>query len=414
MIRPYGHHMDSIMNLIGKRILLGISGGIAAYKCPELVRQLKKQGAEVRVAMTDSAQHFVTPLALQAVSGNVISHDLFDPTAELSMSHIELAKWADLVLIAPATANIIAKLTAGLADDLLSTLCLATPAPIAIAPAMNQQMYQADITQQNLQKLAQRNNIHIWGPDAGVQACGDVGPGRMLEPQCLVQNIQAFFAATNQLAGLNIVITAGPTREALDPVRYITNHSSGKMGFAIAQAAASLGAQVTLITGPVSLSTPSHVQRINVESALDMHQAVMQQVEQANIFIACAAVADYRAAHIADEKIKKQGDEMSLSLIKNPDIVADVAAMSQRRPFVVGFAAETQNVEQYALLKLQNKKLDLICANDVSSSEQGFNSDNNALTLYWHEGKKSLPLMDKLSLAKQLIKEIVNRYEQKN
>ncbi|WP_392566429.1 bifunctional phosphopantothenoylcysteine decarboxylase/phosphopantothenate--cysteine ligase CoaBC [Utexia brackfieldae] len=405
-----------MMQLLGKKILLGIAGGIAAYKCPELVRLFKKQGAEVRVVMTDSATHFVTPLVLQAVSGHSVSQALFDPAAELSMSHIELAKWADIVLIAPATANLIAKLANGIADDLLSTLCIATAAPIVIAPAMNQQMYQAQVTQENLQRLSARNTIEIWGPDQGFQACGDVGPGRMLEPVQIVEKMIHFYAQSASLfeAPLHIVITAGPTREAIDPVRYISNHSSGKMGFALAQAAAKLGAKVTLISGPVNLATPDNIDRINIVSALEMQHAVMSQVEQADIFIACAAVADYRAAHIEPQKIKKQADESQLLLVKNPDIVATVAHLAENRPFVVGFAAETQDIENYALQKLRTKNLDLICANDVSKPQQGFNADQNAITIYGNAFKKTLPLMEKTALAEQLIQEIVKRYEENN
>lgn len=401
------------MNLANKHILLGISGGIAAYKCPELVRQLKKLGAQVHVVMTDSAKHFVSELSLQAVSGNKVSDNLFDSSAELSMGHIELAKWADLILIAPATANIIAKLAHGIADDLLTTLCLATKAPIAIAPAMNQQMYQADITQQNITQLAHRG-LHIWGPDEGIQACGDIGPGRMLEPQVLSNKVVNLFTNNQKLANLNIVITAGPTQEELDPVRYITNHSSGKMGFSIAKAAAALGAKVTLISGPVNLSTPHNVNREDVCSAINMQQKVQQYAPQADIFIACAAVADYRAKIVADHKMKKQdnNDELTITLVKNPDIVAEVAAMKKNRPFVIGFAAETNNVEEYAQKKLVSKNLDMICANDVSSQTQGFNCDNNALTLYWQSGKLLLPLMNKSELAKQLISEIIKHYNE--
>lgn len=403
------------MNLTNKHILLGITGGIAAYKCPDLVRQLKKMGAEVQVVMTESAKHFVSALSLQAVSGNHVSYDLFDSTAELSMGHIALAKWADLVIIAPCTANMIAKLAHGIADDLLTTLCLATTAPIAIAPAMNQYMYLAKITQHNLQHLSHRG-VSIWGPDQGEQACGDVGPGRMLEPQQLCNKIVEKFALSAQLTDLNIVITAGPTQEALDPVRYISNHSSGKMGFAIAQAAAELGAKVTLISGPVNLCTPQNVNRYNVKTALEMHQKTLESVKTANIFIACAAVADYRAASIADQKIKKQesSEELTITLVKNPDIVADVANLQHNRPFVVGFAAETNNVEQYALKKLTHKHMDMICANDVSSQGQGFNSDNNALTLYWSTGRLSLPLTNKTKLAQQLINEIIRHYDEYN
>ncbi|MDF7666903.1 bifunctional phosphopantothenoylcysteine decarboxylase/phosphopantothenate--cysteine ligase CoaBC [Orbaceae bacterium ESL0727] len=409
------------MNLAGKRILLGITGGIAAYKCPDLIRQLKKKGADVRVVMTESATHFVTPMTLQAVSAHHVVNDLFDPTAELSMSHIELAKWADLVLIAPATANIIAKLACGLADDLLSTLCLATPEPIAIAPAMNQQMYKAKVTQQNLARLAERN-VLIWGPDKGFQACGDIGPGRMVEPATLAVNIEDYFTTSNALAGMTITVTAGPTIEELDPVRYISNYSSGKMGFAIANAAAEMGAKVVLIAGPVHLDTPANVERINVKTAQEMYNAAIQQAQQSTIFIACAAVADYRAATIAKQKIKKQdnNNEIVITLVKNPDIVASVASLKKDRPFVVGFAAESHNIEAYALKKLITKNLDLICANDISNQQIGFNADQNALTLYWQHSitaneKKSeqetLPLCNKQILAKQLIKKIIQRYK---
>lgn len=399
--------------LSGKNIVIGISGGIAAYKCPELVRRLREQGAQVRVVMTPAAKAFITPLTLQAVSGFPVSDHLLDPAAEASMGHIELGKWADLILIAPATADILARIAAGMANDLLSTICLATPAPIAVAPAMNQQMYQAPATQENLKKLATRN-ILIWGPDNGSQACGDIGPGRMLQPHEIVQRTIHFFNQQHDLAGLKILLTAGPTREALDPVRFISNHSSGKMGFAIAQAAANRGASVTIISGPVDLNTPQNVNRINVITALDMQKSVMQHAGKHDIFIACAAVADYRAADIAPEKIKKQGDEITIKMVKNPDIVADVAEMTENRPFVVGFAAETQNVTEYARNKLIAKKLDMICANDVSSPEHGFNSDTNALHLIWSEGETILSLSDKLSLSQKLIDNIVTLYYEKN
>lgn len=399
--------------LNGKKIVLGISGGIAAYKCPEIVRRLKDQGADVRVVMTAAAKAFITPLTLQAVSGYPVSDDLLDPAAEASMGHIELGKWADLVVIAPATADVLARITAGMANDLLTTICLATSAPIAVVPAMNQQMYRAQATQHNLQVLSSRNLL-VWGPDSGSQACGDVGPGRMLDPLCIVKHCVDFFNPVQDLAGINIMLTAGPTREALDPVRFISNHSSGKMGYAIAKAAAERGASVTLISGPVQLPTPVNVTRINVTSALEMRESVMQLAGSQNIFIACAAVADYRAEHISDEKIKKQGDDLVLKMIKNPDIVAEVAAMTVNRPFVVGFAAETQNVEEYARLKLARKNLDLICANNVSLSGQGFNSDTNALHLYWSNGEMSLPLSDKSSLGQKLMDEIVKRYDEKN
>lgn len=396
--------------LAGKRILLGISGGIAAYKCPELVRQLKKQGADVRVVLTKNAAEFVSPLTLQTVSENPVFTHLFDPDAELAMGHIALAKWADLIVIAPSSADLIARLCVGMADDLLTTLCLASTAPIAIAPAMNQQMYQTAITQHNLAQLKQRGFL-IWGPAEGVQACGDVGLGRMLEPVQITDHILHFFAETNRYRHLHFVITAGPTREALDPVRYLSNYSSGKMGFAIAKAAAMQGAKVTLISGPVSLSTPQNVQRINVTTALEMQKAVSEQVHHCQIFIACAAVADYRPVEIAPQKIKKSDEELCIKFVKNPDIVASVAKMTKDRPFVVGFAAETENIDKYAKQKLIAKNLDLICANDVSKKDRGFNAKDNALTLYSKEGSVVLPLMEKDALGKQLIDEIVKRYE---
>ena len=400
------------MSLSGKHILLGITGGIAAYKCPDLVRHLKKAGAQVHVVLTESASHFVTPMTLQALSGNTVSSDLFDPSAELSMSHIELAKWADLVLIAPATANIIAKMANGIADDLLSTVCLATPAKIAIAPAMNQQMYKAAATQQNLATLASRNTL-IWGPDDGFQACGDFGPGRMVEPATIVKHVEKYFSATSTLAGTEITITAGPTIEELDPVRYISNYSSGKMGYAIAQAAAEIGAIVNLISGPVNLATPNNVNRINVKSANEMYDVALKFAKKSSIFISCAAVADYRAETIATKKIKKtdDSDEFVIKLVKNPDIVANIASLKKGRPFVVGFAAETNNIKAYALKKLTTKNLDLICANDVSDKKIGFNSDQNALTLYWQNGEQTLPLSNKQELAKELLQAVITRYK---
>ncbi|HBH66314.1 MAG TPA: bifunctional phosphopantothenoylcysteine decarboxylase/phosphopantothenate--cysteine ligase CoaBC [Erwinia persicina] len=402
-----------MMGLTGKRIVLGVSGGIAAYKTPELVRRLRDRGADVRVVMTDAAKAFITPLSLQAVSGYPVSDDLLDPAAEAAMGHIELGKWADLIILAPATADLIARVAAGMANDLLTTVCLATPAPVAIVPAMNQQMYRALPTQHNINLLAQRGML-IWGPDSGSQACGDIGPGRMLDPLAIVDLAVGWATPINDLQHLNIMITAGPTREALDPVRFISNHSSGKMGFSLAAAAAKRGAKVTLIAGPVGLTTPSGVDRIDVITALEMEQAVMAQARNQHIFIGCAAVADYRAAAVAEEKIKKQGDEITLRMIKNPDIVAGVAAMQQGRPYVVGFAAETQNVEEYAQEKRTRKNLDVICANDVSKTGQGFNSDTNALHLFWQKGDKVLPLCDKSLLGQQLLDEIVSLYDEKN
>lgn len=399
--------------LTGKHIVLGVSGGIAAYKAPELVRRLRDRGAEVRVVMTEAAKAFITPLSLQAVSGYPVADDLLDPAAEAAMGHIELGKWADLVILAPATADLLARVTAGMANDLVTTLCLATPAPLAVVPAMNQQMYRAQATQYNLQRLAERG-VMIWGPDSGSQACGDIGPGRMLDPLAIVDEAVNWATPADDLKHLQIMITAGPTREALDPVRFISNHSSGKMGFAIAAAAAKRGANVTLVAGPVTLKTPPGVKRIDVLTALEMQQAVMAEAASQHIFVATAAVADYRAAAVADEKIKKQGDTITLSMVKNPDIVADVAAMQSGRPFVVGFAAETQNVEEYAQQKRVRKNLDLICANDVSKAGQGFNSDNNALHLFWQKGEKVLPLSDKSLLGQHLLDEIVSLYDEKN
>ncbi|AHF73292.1 bifunctional phosphopantothenoylcysteine decarboxylase/phosphopantothenate synthase [Candidatus Sodalis pierantonius str. SOPE] len=399
--------------LAGKHIVLGVSGGIAAYKGPELVRRLRERGAEVRVVMTAAAKAFITPLSLQAVSGYPVADDLLDPAAETAMGHIELAKWADLVLLAPATADLLARLAAGMANDLLTTLCLATAAPVAAAPAMNQQMYRAAATQANLTTLNGRG-VLLWGPDSGSQACGDIGPGRMPDPLVLVDHVAQHFTPDRSLSHLNIMITAGPTREALDPVRFLSNHSSGKMGFAIARAAAAKGARVTLIAGPVSLPTPADVERIDVTSALEMQDAVMRSIHQQHIFIGCAAVADYRASRFSPEKIKKQGDDLMITLIKNLDIVAAVGALTKQRPYVVGFAAETHNMEEYARQKRINKQMDLICANDVSQTGQGFNSDNNALHLFWQDGETLLPLSDKSLLAQQLIDEIVSRYDEKN
>ncbi|NCH72305.1 bifunctional phosphopantothenoylcysteine decarboxylase/phosphopantothenate--cysteine ligase CoaBC [Cronobacter dublinensis] len=401
------------MGLAGKKIVLGVSGGIAAYKTPELVRRLRERGAEVRVAMTEAAKAFITPLSLQAVSGFPVSDSLLDPAAEAAMGHIELGKWADLVILAPATADLIARVAAGMANDLVTTICLATPSPVAVVPAMNQQMYRNVATQHNIELLAARG-LHIWGPDSGSQACGDVGPGRMLDPLEIVELAVNHFAPVNDLQHLNIMITAGPTRERLDPVRYITNDSSGKMGFAVAAAASARGARVTLVAGPVTLPTPAGVERIDVESALEMEAAVQQRAQQQHIFIGCAAVADYRAETISSEKIKKQGDELTLKMVKNPDIVAGVAALVENRPYVVGFAAETNNVEEYARQKRLRKNLDLICANDVSLAGQGFNSDTNALHLFWQEGDKVLPLERKALLGQRLLDEIVTRYDEKN
>lgn len=395
-----------MQTLAGKKILLGISGGIAAYKCAELTRRLIERGAQVQVVMTKAAKEFITPLTMQAVSGRPVSDSLLDPAAEASMGHIELAKWADLVLLAPATADLIARMSAGMGNDLLTTLVLATDSPVAVSPAMNQQMYRNLATQENISTLARRG-MHIWGPAAGEQACGDVGPGRMLEPMQLVHLCEQFFQP-KLLEGKSILITAGPTREAIDPVRYITNHSSGKMGYALASAAAQMGAKVTLVSGPVSLNTPVGVERINVSSAQEMHEAVMAHANKHDAFISCAAVADYRPQTIASQKLKKTegNDEMVINMVKNPDIVASVAAMTEKRPFTVGFAAETNDVETYARGKLTKKNLDMICANDVSVAGQGFNSNDNAITLYWPEGELALALESKEALSFKILEKM--------
>lgn len=395
-----------MQTLAGKKILLGISGGIAAYKCAELTRRLIERGAQVQVVMTKAAKEFITPLTMQAVSGRPVSDSLLDPAAEASMGHIELAKWADLVLLAPATADLIARMSAGMGNDLLTTLVLATDSPVAVSPAMNQQMYRNIATQENIATLARRG-MHIWGPAAGEQACGDVGPGRMLEPMQLVGLCEQFFQP-KLLAGKSVLITAGPTREAIDPVRYISNHSSGKMGFALANAAAQLGAKVTLVSGPVSLNTPAGVERINVASAQEMHDAVMAHAPNHEAFISCAAVADYRPENVASQKLKKteNNDQMTINMVKNPDIVATVANMTEQRPFTVGFAAETNDVETYARGKLVKKNLDMICANDVSVEGQGFNSNDNAITLFWPEGEQALALESKEALSFRILEKM--------
>ena len=407
------------MSLITKNVLLGIGGGIAAYKSADLVRRLKERGFDVRVVMSQSAIEFITPLTLQALSGHPVSSSLLDPAAEAAMGHIELARWADLVIIAPATANLLARINAGMADELITTTCLATEAPIALCPAMNQQMYRNLATQANLASLQSRGYT-LWGPASGSQACGEVGPGRMLEPLEIAELASRFFATkdvyaeqeSQPLAGQSVLITAGPTREAIDPVRYISNHSSGKMGFALAKAAADMGADVTLVAGPVNLATPEGVTRINVESAQNMLDAVMENVDKKDIFIGCAAVADYRVSDIATSKIKKSAEEMQLALVRNPDILATVASLANR-PFMVGFAAETHDVEAYARDKLKRKNLNMIAANDVSVAGLGFNADANALRVFWQQGSQDLPATDKLTLARQLLSLIVKEKQHK-
>jgi phosphopantothenoylcysteine decarboxylase/phosphopantothenate--cysteine ligase len=395
-----------LSRLQNKRILLGITGGIAAYKCAELVRHYKKAGAEVHVVMTRSAQEFVTPLTLQALSGNPVHTSLLDPEAEAGMGHIELARWADLMVIAPATANFLATLAQGKGDDLLSTICLATNAPIALAPAMNQQMWFSPATQNNMNQLKAMFDPDrlLWmGPAEGEQACGDVGPGRMLEPEQILELSAAFFKE-GAFTGKHVVITAGPTQEAIDPVRYISNHSSGKMGYALAQAAAEQGARVTLISGPTNLPCPDRVERVDVKSAEQMLEASLQRITDTDVFIASAAVADYRPSEIAEHKIKKVDgeDQMIIKLVKNPDIVATVAQHPQR-PFTVGFAAETRDVANYAQAKLTRKRLDMIVANDVSNTQIGFNSDNNAATVFWPGGQHTIDFMSKTQMALEIM-----------
>ena len=399
-----------MQQLCNKRILLGITGGIAAYKSAELVRELRKAKAEVRVVMTTAAQEFMTPLTLQALSGNPVHYSMLDPEAEAGMGHIELARWADIILVAPASADFIARLTQGMGNDLLTTLCLASDAPLAICPAMNQAMWRDEMTQANIQRLIdlKGKKFHSFGPADGEQACGDVGPGRMLEPSLIAQQCAKLFTSKS-LSGLDVVITAGPTREAIDPVRFISNHSSGKMGYALAEAARDAGARVTIISGPVRLAAPEKIKVTQVESASEMLAASLEQQENCDIFIAAAAVADYRPLQVAQQKIKKSGEQIQMALIKNPDIVATIAQL-ENNPFVVGFAAETQDVETYARAKLERKNLNMIIANDVSTTDIGFNSDSNAVTVFWGENQQDFPRMAKSALAHDLIELIAHQY----
>lgn len=388
------------------RILLGVTGGIAAYKSPDLVRRLIERGAEVQVVMTAAAQKFVTPTSFQAVSGRPTRSDLWDSAAEAAMGHIELARWAQMVLIAPASANFIARLAGGCADDLLSTLCLATEAPIVVAPAMNRIMWANKATQANVETLVSRG-VRILGPASGSQACGEVGAGRMWEPAELAHSLLQPPPNAGLLAGLNVLITAGPTRERLDPVRYLTNRSSGKMGFAVAQAAREAGAHVTLVSGPVQLQTPTGITRLNVESARDMYAAVHRHIAEADVFIAAAAVADFQPVTVAKQKIKKQGTSVRLDLEPAPDIVKSVAEMA-KRPFVVGFAAETNDVEDNARSKLKRKKLDMIAANEVGDGI-AFDCDDNALTVLWPGGKTEVARGPKIDVARALVALIAER-----
>jgi len=394
-------------SLAGKQVLLGVSGGIAAYKAPDLVRRLRDQGAEVRVVMTPAAARFVTPLTFQAVSGHPVRDSLWDDAAEAAMGHIELARWADLVLVAPATADVLARLAAGMADDLLTTLCLATAAPLCVAPAMNRLMWASAATQDNMARL-QGRGVCVLGPAEGPQACGETGAGRMLEPVEIVTMLQGEAAvADGALAGRKVLVTAGPTREALDPVRYLTNRSSGKMGYAVARAALDAGAEVVLVSGPVDQPPPPGARVIRVETAAQMRAAVQGELAATDVFIAAAAVADYRPAQVAERKIKKQADEMQLELLRNPDILAEVAA-AEPRPFVVGFAAETDNVEANARKKLEGKRLDMIAANRVGA-DCGFDREDNALRVLWPGGGEDLGSGAKAGLARRLVELIAER-----
>jgi phosphopantothenoylcysteine decarboxylase/phosphopantothenate--cysteine ligase len=396
--------------LTNKRILLGVTGGIAAYKSADTVRRLREAGAEVRVVMTAGAAEFITALTLQAVSGHPVYQHLLDTDAEAGMGHIELARWADAVLVAPASANFMARLAQGRADDLLSAVCLATESPVAVAPAMNQQMWNNSATQANLATL-KKNGIRIFGPAEGSQACGEVGPGRMLEPAELVTLMADLFTA-GELDGLRVVVTAGPTWEAIDPVRGLTNRSSGKMGYAVAQAAMEAGANVMLISGPTALPDPERVHTVRVESAQEMHDAVHAQIADADIFIGVAAVADYRPARTVGEKIKKTEAKMTFELERTPDILASVAALKPA-PFTVGFAAETENLEQHARQKLEAKKLDLVAANRVGA-DLGFGTDENSLLLVEPGAVTELPMQPKAKLARALVRHIAARYRAKH
>ena len=399
--------MERMTGLVNKRVVVGVTGGIAAYKSAELVRRLKEAGAEVRAVMTAAATQFIAPLTLQALSGQAVHVNLLDAAAESAMSHITLARWADVIVVAPASANSMAKLAHGLADDLLSTLCLASSAPLVLVPAMNHVMWSQPATQAN-RRLLEERGVRFLGPAQGDQACGETGPGRMVEPSEIVMALTGMFAA-DTLQGTKLIITAGPTREAIDPVRFLSNRSSGKMGYALAQAAAAAGAEVKLISGPVSLPCPLRVERVMVESAAEMHAAVMKLSPDCHIFVAAAAVADYTPPFPDKQKIKKGEGGYDLHLERTPDIVAAVAALP-RHPFIVGFAAETENLEKNARSKLEAKGLDMVVANWVGHPDRGFESDNNALTVIWRGGATELPLASKSCLAHQLIQIIAERY----
>ena len=395
------------------RILLGIGGGISAYKAPELVRHLRFVEAEVVPVLTANAQRFVSTTALQAVAGRKPRTDLWDADAEAAMGHIELARWADSVVIAPATANLIAKLANGLADDLLTTACLATAAPIFIAPAMNTKMWQHRATQRNVERLRD-DGVTVLGPGEGEQACGEWGPGRMIEPAEIAETVVAAMRTAQSLAGVKVLITAGPTREFLDPVRFISNRSSGRQGFALAEAARDAGAEVTLVAGPVQLPTPANVQRIDVVSAQEMKAAVGERVTTADIFISVAAVADYRPSHFYQQKMKKierENGEMRVAFKENDDIVGSIAN-THPRPFVVGFAAETQDALRYAREKRLRKGMDAIVVNDVSDAAIGFDSGDNAVTLIHDDGEVALAKMPKRAVARRLVTELAALYQE--
>jgi phosphopantothenoylcysteine decarboxylase/phosphopantothenate--cysteine ligase len=390
----------------GRRVLLGVTGSIAAYKSPDIVRRLKDQGAEVRVVLTASAEKLVSPTVFQAVSGEPVRGDIWDEQAEAAMGHIELAKWADLILIAPATANLIAQLAAGSAENLLTTICLASEAPVTLAPSMNQAMWRDAATQANCDVLRKRNVMFI-GPDDGEQACGDVGPGRMSEPANIVSRM-ARGGESGPFEGLRIMVSAGPTREAIDPVRFVSNRSSGKMGFALAKAAADAGAEVTLIAGPVSLPTPPRVERIDVETTQQMCDAALANIGDMDIYIGAAAISDYRPKQAAVQKIKKSADTFTLEMLKSPDLLATIAAL-ENCPFTVGFAAETEKLEQHATDKLNRKKLNMIVANLVGE-KLCFDADDNEVIVLWQDGRLSLPKLSKQELARQLVDVVATRY----
>ncbi len=393
----------------GKRILLGVTGGIAAYKAADLVRRLRERGAEVQVAMTASAQRFVTPLTFQALSGQPVRTELWDSAAEAAMGHIELARWAELVVVAPASADFISRLAAGRADDLLATVCLATEAPIALAPAMNRLMWANAATQANVAVLQERG-VRLLGPAEGDQACGEVGPGRMLEPDAIADLAETLVTPRGPLSGRRVLITAGPTRERIDPVRFVSNRSSGRMGFAVAQAARAAGAEVVVVCGPVGLPTPAGVRRVDVESAADMLGAVLKEVGGSDIFISTAAVADYRPAKPPDHKIKKSTEKLAVEMERTVDIIATVAARPVR-PFVVGFAAETEAVEQNARAKMLRKSLDMIAANEVGH-DKAFDCEDNELVVLWRGGRRELGRAPKTALARELMALIAEVFTQ--